>query len=394
MLKAAAAAALYNNDANADATKAVRYWKQNNIAAGFSSQHECSRRTTSQTRCFCTSSSSSEAESFDKLSDLDTSKLPRLFVGNWDRTRQISSQQGICAAFQDALTAKTFSTSSSLLAPDALVHLNSEQSHYLTTVLRLGKKSKAVPYVRLFDDSGEEWLAKISVPTNSKQRNSDPLQAVCIQRTRQSKEQMGCCWLVVAPTKKKDRVRWMIEKCTELNVAGFVLLDTEFSEAPSSSLSKLQSYAIEAAEQSERMSVPAFLLVRDEEEEENAQRNDKSTTSLENFLTAWEMDAHKVSLAICRERSDQAFPLGEYLSSILSPSPSASDRVIAFIVGPEGGWSPNETEMFDQIIANHDSSCAAVSLGSTILRSETACMLAVGAFALDVDRTRRPISEV
>ena len=73
-------------------------------------------------------------------------------------------------------------------------------------------------------------------------------------------------------------------------------------------------------------------------------------------------------------------------------SSSPTNGVIAFVVGPEGGWSPAETHMFDNLMADdHDSNSAvqAVSLGSTILRSETACMLAVGAFALQADMIRK-----
>ena len=63
---------------------------------------------------------------------------------------------------------------------------------------------------------------------------------------------------------------------------------------------------------------------------------------------------------------------------------------LAFLVGPEGGWSPEEDAMFD---AYGGSGCGSgtrdrngvvnVSLGTTVLRAETAAMMAVGAWALD-----------
>eukprot|EP00977_Amphora_coffeiformis_P008872 scaffold2003_cov157-Amphora_coffeaeformis.AAC.6 len=295
--------------------------------------------------------------------DIDASKLPRLFVGNSDRKRWVTPGEGLANAFKNNELAIT-----SILKPEIPITLNDDQSHYLTTVLRLGKKSKAAPFVRLFDESGEEWLAKILVHQSKRPKN-EPLSAMCVERLQAplpvSSRQ---CWLIVAPTKKKDRLRWMIEKCTELNVAGFVLLDTDFSETPSLSIEKMQAYAIEAAEQSERSTVPHFVVVNEQPEDD--------LTSLDVFLDAWVVDTNRISLAICRERSNEAVPVVNYLTS------KQDQKFVGFVVGPEGGWSPRETDLFDTIIREKSGSIQSVSLGSTILRSETACMISVGAFSL------------
>lgn len=59
---------------------------------------------------------------------------------------------------------------------------------------------------------------------------------------------------------------------------------------------------------------------------------------------------------------------------------------VAFLVGPEGGWSAVEERTFDEICSQYDgmgeSPVRCVSLGSSILRAETACLLVVGAWAL------------
>ena len=52
---------------------------------------------------------------------------------------------------------------------------------------------------------------------------------------------------------------------------------------------------------------------------------------------------------------------------------------LALAIGPEGGWTPEETQWF------HDSGWVAASLGDTILRAETAAIVAT-ALALDALR--------
>ena len=82
---------------------------------------------------------------------------------------------------------------------------------------------------------------------------------------------------------------------------------------------------------------------------------------------------------ICRERGngDDAVPVLQALHR--------NERV-SFLVGPEGGWSADEEELFDDVcskFADQDASpVRCVSLGSSVLRAETACLMAVGAWAL------------
>lgn len=342
-------------------------------------------------RTFVSSSTTSTAVNDNSLDDVDcdlvdTSKLPRLYVGNPELTRRMPVTQGLVAALEQTTST---ASASHRLRPEIPVTLSAAQSHYLTKVLRLGIKAKAaaaVPHVRLFDGCGEEWLAKIlvSYEESRSSRAREALTALCIKPLRQQTQQSSAqapsknnksCFLIVAPTKKKDRIRWMIEKCTELNVAGFLLLETEHSETHSVSLAKMQAYAIEAAEQCERLTVPSFVVLSGE----GSNDSDNVATSLDSLLEAWKVDKEKVSLGICRERSNQAVSVLEYISSAGATGVYPN---LAFVVGPEGGWSPRETSLFDTLAIEYPGAIPAVSLGSTILRSETACMLAVGAFVL------------
>jgi 16S rRNA (uracil1498-N3)-methyltransferase len=56
------------------------------------------------------------------------------------------------------------------------------------------------------------------------------------------------------------------------------------------------------------------------------------------------------------------------LRDILPPASALSEIMLA--VGPEGGWSENEVQLF------HDAGWIPASLGGTILRAETAALAA------------------
>jgi len=57
------------------------------------------------------------------------------------------------------------------------------------------------------------------------------------------------------------------------------------------------------------------------------------------------------------------------LSDLLRERPRASS--VALAVGPEGGWAPEELQLFDR------AGWTSASLGNTILRAETAAIAAV-----------------
>lgn len=82
------------------------------------------------------------------------------------------------------------------------------------------------------------------------------------------------------------------------------------------------------------------------------------------FLDAWEPSS---PLFVCDERGG-ALPLSRAL-----PEPPAG---VGVLVGPEGGFSPAEFEL----LAAHEA-VAFASLGSNILRAETAAMAALAVIA-------------
>ena len=277
---------------------------------------------------------------------------------------------------------------------------------------------------------------------NPRSRSDIPLEAECLlqlrqQKTSQSPQSPQSPWLFFAPI-KKQRAKIMVEKCTELGVGVFCPILTAFTDnaainacignmnanaggtSASASASadaimfqdmfqdmnskaksnndvvaeKLSLVACEAAEQSERLSVPAFVTLSQEG------KTKTQLMSVEGLLKAWtdpdptsSMGNDRV-LMVCRERTEDrssVYPINLAMqeasalasaSSSASSSSSAQCHNFAFLVGPEGGWSPEEEILFDKYCEDYQESVMGVSLGSNVLRAETASLLAVGAFSL------------
>jgi 16S rRNA (uracil1498-N3)-methyltransferase len=143
-------------------------------------------------------------------------------------------------------------------------------------------------------------------------------------------------WLVFAPL-KRDATDLVVQKATELGVAAILPVLTERTNAARVNAVRLAAIAREAAEQSERLTVPAI----------------HAPVPLPRLLDAWPED-RKLFLAL--ERAD-AQPLAAH------PGPTG------LLVGPEGGFSPAERDLLLR-----RPGVQAVSLGPRILRAETACL--------------------
>ena len=145
---------------------------------------------------------------------------------------------------------------------------------------------------------------------------------------------------------KFDRMEWALEKLTELGVSSIhpvVAARTEahLVRAADKRVERWRRIAHEAAQQSRRLSAPEI----------------SAPVSLKRALT----DAHG-----CR------IVLSEYEESVSLQSALAGNKPpLALAFGPEGGWTQDEAELFAQ------SGWVAASLGSTILRAETAAIAAV-----------------
>jgi 16S rRNA (uracil1498-N3)-methyltransferase len=220
------------------------------------------------------------------------------------------------------------------LLAGARVFPDTSQTHYLLHVMR----ARAGDRVLLFNGRHGEWQARIA------EMSRRECALIC---ERQTRAQQGGpdVWLAFAPVKKTPG-EYLAQKATELGVAVMIPVMTERTVARRVNAERLRVNVIEAAEQSERLTVPE---VRDAQ-------------SLRAFLDNW---PGKRRLIFCDEAGD-APPIAEALAA---SGPSAGWGVLT---GPEGGFSPSERE---RIRARPF--VLPVSLGPRIMRADTAALAAL-----------------
>ena len=222
-------------------------------------------------------------------------------------------------------------------------------------------------------------------------------------------------WLFFAPI-KKQRAKRMVEKCTELGVQLFCPILTEYTDTAAvqacignvdilsntnsentdvvmyqdagskakkksrGDAEKLSLVACEASEQCERLSVPSFVTTLMSGEESHSDR----IMTVEQLLQAWTDSESSLGndrlLLVCRERTEERINVVSILEAVEKASELGKE--VAFLVGPEGGWSSEEEAWFDAYSKSHLEKVMGVSLGSNVLRAETASILAIGAVAL------------
>ena len=130
------------------------------------------------------------------------------------------------------------------LAAGRMVPLAGDRAHYLRTVLRLRDGAP----VRLFNATAGEWSGRIA--GSGRHRVEIELDR-CL---RVPVPEPGPT-LVFAPI-RRNRLDWLVEKAVELGVARLVPVLTERAVARPDNAARLAAIAVEAAEQSERLTVP------------------------------------------------------------------------------------------------------------------------------------------
>jgi len=229
--------------------------------------------------------------------------------------------------------------------------------------------------IRIFNGKDGEWLAKVLVGdigggtgnTNKRRRGGggggggDDMVVECQQLLHPQPEEMTRTSISLYMGRlKKTRRKWILEKVTELGVNRIVAVDTEFSSTDGWEEEKHRLQVIEASEQCERMTIPSLHEVSWDD-------------LMDDIHTSNDVD-----WLICRERSPESRPLFQVLPTTRSTN---------ILIGPEGGWSPRELKELQ--IHTHRDNVQFVSLGSTVLRAETAAIGAVStiAFAQHVQDT-------
>lgn len=212
------------------------------------------------------------------------------------------------------------------LAAGETVAATSGQAHYLARVMR-----RAVgDTVLLFNGQDGEWAARVA-------RLEPEAGRFAVEWQTRPQAPEPDLLLLFVPL-RREHTELVVEKATELGVAAIQPVLTARARAAPFNARRLEAIAIEAAEQSERLSVPALTPTR----------------PLAAVLADWPGERRLVA-AIEREAA---------------PPPTPIAGPVALLVGPEGGFAPAE---LDALRAAPFVQPA--SLGPRILRAETAAIV-------------------
>jgi 16S rRNA (uracil1498-N3)-methyltransferase len=216
------------------------------------------------------------------------------------------------------------------LGEGARVELDSAQANYLGNVMRLGEGAELLT----FDGQSGEWLARITQAGKKRMTLS-------VERLTREPETVPDVWLAFAPV-KRNPTDWLVEKATELGVAKLIPVMTRRTIAERVKLERLQTIAIEAAEQCGRSVLPSI----------------EQPVSLAELLST-----NGRTLYFADEGG------GEPAASAFKQGPST------ILTGPEGGFTDEERSAIRAA-----SNAVPVSLGPRILRAETAALAALASY--------------
>lgn len=219
--------------------------------------------------------------------------------------------------------------------------LRGNERDHLVRVLRLTAGDKIIG----FDNSGGEWLGQIS-------RIEDESVTCRILAAQEPDVEAKVEVYLVAGLAKGEKFEWVVQKGTELGMKGLIPLRAQRSvlqlegKKAAERVERWQKIAAEATKQSHRVCEPLIGQVSEWHElkgqlPENTQ-----------WLIPYE--------------EEKALRLQERLETLRPEYP------IAILIGPEGGFAGKEVAWAVQHL--HASS---VTLGSRILRAETAALVAL-----------------
>jgi 16S rRNA (uracil1498-N3)-methyltransferase len=211
--------------------------------------------------------------------------------------------------------------------------LTGDDAEHLVRVLRT-----EVGEVYEISDNEHVWLAEVETARKS---------IVVFRCMEQLPDELPAASLLLVPALFKfDRFEWLVEKATELGVTEihpFTAIRTEkgLGEASRKRRARWERIGVEASQQSRRAHLPLI----------------EATISFSNAL------AVRANVRLMLDEDSAAAPIVEAVPA----ERQLSDRV-ALLLGPEGGWTPEEK------VSALREGWMAVSLGASVLRAETAGM--------------------
>lgn len=221
----------------------------------------------------------------------------------------------------------------------SLVVLSASETHHLANVLRLEVGDQAF----VFDGLGREYRCRVAGLRDKRAT----LEIVAAVTGRVESPMRLTLAQALAKAEKFDLI---VQKATELGVSSIVPLVTRRSEvkltgeAAAKRLKRWRQISLEASKQCGRRTL---VEIRDP-------------------LAAKDLPSHV-------HKSETVFVFSERdgapITKVLPPTPASMS--VSAVIGPEGGWSDEEVELFEQ------AAFEIVTLGPRILRTETAAIVAI-----------------
>jgi len=222
------------------------------------------------------------------------------------------------------------------LEAGATVALDRSQSSYLVNVMR----RKPGDSVLLFNGRDGEWLASLS------ERGRKAFVLSVAERTR-AQTPPGDLHYLFAPL-KQARLDYMVQKAVELGVSRLVPVLTRHGQVQRVNGERMRANAIEAAEQCGILALPEIA----------------EPIVLMKLLAEW---IPSRLMVFCDEDAPTGNPVEALAQArgggIVGPLP------VSVLVGPEGGFAPEEREELTKL-----PNMVRLSLGPRILRADTAAV--------------------
>lgn len=211
--------------------------------------------------------------------------------------------------------------------------MTADQAHYLVNVMRVAIGDELL----LFNGEDGEWRARVTAAG----KRAGELELVEPARCQVVGPDLD---LVVALV-KRARLETIVEKAAELGARRVRLVITERTNADHTRVERLQAIAVEAAEQTGRLEVPAI----------------EGPQKLGELLGAWPAER---PLMFCDEAGDAPPALDALAGCAAGPW--------GVLIGPEGGFSASERALVRAL-----PQAVPVSLGPRIMRADTAAIAAL-----------------
>ena len=208
--------------------------------------------------------------------------------------------------------------------------IETKQSHYLLNVMRKKINDK----ILIFNQFDGEFLAEIILIKKK------IITLFIIEKVRDP-EIVNDIWVIFAPV-KKNATDLIIQKSTELGVSKIIPILTERTIARRVNLKRMEEIAIEASEQSERVTIPEISPIH----------------TLQEIISSWS-SKRKIFYGDETIRNN--------LNEIGNQNKLVRGSSGAILIGPEGGFSLEEINFLKT-----KKFVIPINFGPRVLRSDTA----------------------